>query len=192
MSEKVKRTRKPMTEEQKERMLANLKAGREKKNAERLKFKEQNEGKPKEYKTTSLTSKINKIENISTNLEALNNLTKFDGSKLNVIESQLTSLSDFIKNIATKEKELKEPIKIEENEPLEVEKPVDIALEENQPIPEYIEQVKINLDEPKKNFDTSRRLRSITSLSVNNNMKSVYKGANIRLNDNPYKNKYKK
>jgi hypothetical protein len=191
---KERKPRKPMTPEQKERMLANLKAGRDKKNEERLKFKAENEGKPKEYKATTTVSKIKKIDNIVSNLQNLENLENMakQNNKLEVIENQLMTLSEFIKNVATKEKDTKEPIKLEADNPINIEKPIEIKLEENEPIPEYVEQIKLNLDEPKKGFNTSKRIHGVTSLKVDSNSKALYKGANIRKNDNPYKNKYKK
>jgi hypothetical protein len=179
--EKTKKPKKIYTEEEKQKMKERLDEGRKKAKAERDRIKEANGGFlpfPEQNKKSSIITKINKIDTLSKNLSGM--------------EEQLSSLSEFIKNISIKEKDNKEPIKLEADKPLEIQKEIEIIHEESQPIPDYIEQIKLQLDQPKPGFSTSKFIHNITSLKVDNNLRSIYKGANIRNNDNPYKNKYKK
>jgi hypothetical protein len=187
--------RQPLTPEQKERMLIKAKETRAKNKALKEEIKNIKSVITDEVKTSgsktskSLTSKLSQLDDISKKLDSKQNID------LSSLESQIKALTEFVQKIADKEKDQKEPIKTEEDKPLEIEKSVEVNLIENEPIPEYMKQQVIELPEPINKFNpinTSKRIHSITSLFVNNNDRSIYKGVNQRKYDNVYKNPYSK
>lgn len=182
-----------ISEEQKQALRDRAKMMREKKKESAEKLKEEGKDPKKKYNTSStLKKKVEEIEKID--LSSISGIQDIQNIKSKAIdlEDKVNSISNFIKEMAEKEKQHKEPIKLEIDEPVNINKDIELNIEESEKIPNYKEPITITIPPPKNAFDPSKMIRGISSLKIDNNMRSIYKGANIRNNDNPYKNKYKK